>query len=193
MASLTLGSEETCEFLCVEYVGNYLYVAAENQSFRSGDIYRYHVVNNTWETLPRFQSSSMSYGHMINCLCYVNEHIYAISDTDPPQRYSLAQKQWQSGSKLPFLQKSNNQNKRLINVAAVVMKSKIYVLHGCCIVDTQGLTTEHVQLCFIVLIPKRMNGNKRHQPPPLTLDPVSLWIATNFMSLVGRFLVVTIV
>ena len=162
MESLTLGSQvlppsrpgltsvsedllsvrKTFEFLCAEYVGNYLYVAAENQSFSSGVIYRYHVVNNTWETLPRFQSSSMGRDHVINCLCYVNEYLYAISNTDPPQRYSFAQSQWQSGSKLPFLKKSNNQNKQLINVAAVVMKSKIYVLHGCCIVEDWSLTAQ---------------------------------------------------
>ena len=123
-------SRETFEFLCTEYVGNYLYVAAENLYGESGVMYRYHVVNNVWETLPRFQSSSMGYGQMINCLCYVNEYLYAINDTDPPLRYSLAHNKWQSGSKLPFLKKSNNQDK-LCNVAAVVMKSKIYVLHGC--------------------------------------------------------------
>ena len=142
MASLTLDSKGTFEFLCAEYVGNYLYVAAENHSFSSGVIYRYHVVNNTWETLPHFQSSSMGRDHVINCLCYVNEYLYAISNTDPPQRYSLAQNQWQSGSKLPFLKKSNNQNKQLINVAAVVMKSKIYVLHGCYIVEDWRLTAQ---------------------------------------------------
>ena len=155
MASLTLGSQEllpsvsedflpfrkTFKFLCAEYVGNYLYVAVENQFFNSSVIYRYHVVNNTWETLPRFQSARMGRDHVINCLCSVNEYIYAISDTDPPQRYSLAQNQWQSGSKLPLFKKSNNRHK-LCNIAAVVMKSKIYVLHGCCIEERQGLTAQ---------------------------------------------------
>ena len=131
MASLVLGSQESYEFefLCAEYVGNYLYVAAK-KSRGSGAIYRYHVVNNVWEPLPRFQSSTMGFDHVINCLCSVNEYLYAISDTDLPQRYSFAQNEWQSGSKLPFLKTSYNGDK-LCNVAAVVMKSKIYVLHGC--------------------------------------------------------------
>ena len=150
MASLTLGrSEGSFKFLCAEYVGNYLYVAVKTQLFRSsGVIYRYHVANNTWESLPPFQSSSMGYGRMINCLCYVNEYLYAISNTDLPQRYSLAQNQWQSGSKLPFLKKSNNQDK-LCNVAAVVMKSKIYVLHECYREEDQRLTAQTaVSHCF---------------------------------------------
>ena len=156
MESLTLGSQvlppsvsqnllpfrKTFEFLCAEYVGNYLYVAVENQFFNSSVIYRYHVVNNTWETLPHFHSSTMGHDQVINCLCSVNEYLYAISDTDPPQRYSFAQSQWQSGSKLPFLKNSNNQNKQLINVAAVVMKSKIYVLHGCYIEERGSLTAQ---------------------------------------------------
>ena len=131
---------ETFKFLCTEYVRNYLYVAAYLYG-ESGVIYRYHVVNNVWETLPRFKSSSLGYGRMINCLCYVNEYLYAISNTDPPQRYSLAQNQWQSGSKLPFLKKSNNRD-ALCNVAAVVMKSKIYVLHGCYRNEGRGLTAQ---------------------------------------------------
>ena len=111
-------------FLCAEYAGNYLYVAA-----RAGVIYRYHVVNNAWETLPRFESSK-SHDQEINCLCSVNEHVYAISDTDPPQRYSSTQNKWQSGSTLPFLKNKCKDRDELSNVAAVVMKSKIYVLHG---------------------------------------------------------------
>ena len=123
MASLKLEDEET--FLCAEYAGNYLYVAA-----RAGVIYRYHIVNNVWETLPRFESS-LSYNQQINCLCSVNEYVYAISDTDPPQRYSSTQNKWQSGSTLPFLKEKRVYRDKLSNVAAVVMKSKIYVLHGC--------------------------------------------------------------
>ena len=111
-------------FLCAEYAGNYLYVAA-----RAGVIYRYHIVNNVWDTLPRFESSK-SHDQQINCLCSVNEYVYAISDTDPPQRYSSTQNKWQSGSTLPFLKNKSKDGNKLSNVAAVVMKSKIYVLHG---------------------------------------------------------------
>ena len=123
MASFKLNYEKT--FLCAEYAGNYLYVAAKT-FFNSSVIYRYHIVNNVWETLPSLESS-LSFNQQINCLCSVNEYVYAISHTDPPQRYSLVQNKWQSGSTLPFLKKKS----KLSNVAAVVMKSKIYVLHGC--------------------------------------------------------------
>ena len=59
----------------------------------------------------------------------VDEYLYAFSDSDAPQRYSLAQNDWQSGSELPFL-KTKDSQERLVFVKAVSMKSKIYVLHG---------------------------------------------------------------
>ena len=121
VASLKL--DDTRNFLCAEYAGNYLYVAAKTPS-NSGVIYRYHIVNNVWDTLPRFESSK-SYDHEVNCLCSVNEYVYAISDSKPLQRYSSTQNKWQSGSTLP-----SGDRGELSNVAAVVMKSKIYVLHG---------------------------------------------------------------
>ena len=184
MASLTLRSKGTFEFLCAEYVGNYLYVAAK-QSYCSGVIYRYHVVNNTWETLPRFQSSSMGRDHVINCLCYVNEYLYAISNADLPQRYSFAQSQWQSGSELPFLKKSNSQNKQLINVAAVVMKSKIYVLHGSCIVEVQRFTytTKSCPAVFHCFDPKKNEWKQKastsspHFGSTLFVDNNKLYVA----------------
>ena len=63
-------------------------------------------------------------------MCSVNEYVYAISDSNPPQRYSSTQNKWQSGSTLPFLKGKSGDRHELSNVAAVVMKSKIYVLHG---------------------------------------------------------------
>ena len=127
VASLRLDYEGT--FLCAEYAGNYLYVATKSRSNDAGFIYRYHIVNNVWETLPRFRSS-ISCDYPIKCLCSVNECLYAFSDSNPPQRYSLAQNKWQSGSTLPFLENKRQNRHELSNVAAVVMKSKIYVLHG---------------------------------------------------------------
>ena len=115
-------------FLCAEYAGNHLYVAAKTPYY-PGDIYRYHIVNNVWDTLPRFESSK-GYDQEINCLCSVSEHVYAISDPNLRQRYSLTQNKWQSGSVIPFLKNKSGGQDKLSNVAAVVMKSKIYVLHG---------------------------------------------------------------
>ena len=128
MASLRLDYEGT--FLCAEYAGNCLYVAGKPRSNNVGFIYRYHIVNNMWETLPGFESSS-GFDHPISCLCSVNEYVYAFSDSNPPQRYSLAENKWQSGSTLPYLKSKSKNLNELSDVTAVVMKSKIYVLHGC--------------------------------------------------------------
>ena len=117
----TLDNASAC--LCTEYVGNYLYVAAKT-SAGSGVIYRYHSVNDEWETLPYFQSSH-SNDPGISCLCSIDDYIFAITKSNVLQRYSLVQNKWQSGSTLPF---SNNSS--LISATAVVTKSKIYVLHG---------------------------------------------------------------
>ena len=90
MASLKLDNNQN--FLCAEYAGNYLYVAAKTP-YNSGVIYRYHIVNNVWDTLPLFESSK-SQDQEINCLCSVNEYVYAISNSQPPQRYSSTQNKW---------------------------------------------------------------------------------------------------
>ena len=76
----------TCH--CAELVGNNLYAAALKQS---GDnvMYRYDIVNNSWETLPPFLDSD----HHINCLCSLDDHIYTSSESKPIERYSLAEKQ----------------------------------------------------------------------------------------------------
>ena len=123
---------ETKSCFYTEYFGNYLYVAGKNQSGQFVS-YRYDVANNSWETLPPLLEST----HQINCLCVVDDYIYAISETDPPQRYSLANNNWQKGAKLPgagaelrsFI--TRNGHHRLSTVAAVVLKSKIHVVHGC--------------------------------------------------------------
>ena len=134
--------DKATQYICAEFVDNYLYVGAKELGCATKRItsrnkatiaalggavviYRYDPVSNVWETLPRFQGSDISVG----CLCSVNEHIYVFSDSDAPQRYSSAQKDWQSGSELPFLKKTDDEEK-LVFVKAVSMKSKIYVLHG---------------------------------------------------------------
>ena len=98
-------------------------------------IYRYDPFSNVWETLPRFQGSHVSVGF----LCSVNEHIYVFSDSDAPQRYSSVQKDWKSGSELPFLKKKDGEEK-LVFVKAVSMKSKIFVIvdDKCCLFQEGG-------------------------------------------------------
>lgn len=90
---------ETQSFFRAECFGNYLYVAGKDQSDQFL-IYRYDVANNSWETQPPFLESN----HQINCLCAVDDYIYAFSETDPvAQRYSLANKNWQKGANFPGL------------------------------------------------------------------------------------------
>ena len=113
--------------ICAEVVGNYLYVAVTEE--RSHIMYRYHTVGNVWERLPRYQCDYFYVG----CMSSVNEYIYVFSNYGLLQRYSLAQNDWQYGSKLPLLNKTDNDQAKLVHcdVTAVRMRSKIYVLHGC--------------------------------------------------------------
>ena len=125
LPSMPQANERNQACFCAEYVGNYLYVAAKNRS-NDSIIYRYDTVNNSWGALPPFLGSS----HQINCLCSDNDYIYAISVSSPPQKYSLANNNWQSsGGNLSFFSTKSDKDK-LSNVSAVVLKSKIYVIHG---------------------------------------------------------------
>ncbi|KAJ7384531.1 hypothetical protein OS493_021160 [Desmophyllum pertusum] len=49
-------------------------------------------------------------------------------ESNLPQRYSVANNNWQSGANLSF--NTSDGKDKLSNVAAVVLKSKIYVIHG---------------------------------------------------------------
>ena len=125
--------------ICAEVVGNYLYVAVTEEHTPGQIMYRYHMVRNVWEKLPRFQNNFIRVG----CMSSVSEYIFAISDTGLPQRYSLAQNDWQSGSKLPF----DNQD-ILVYGTAVSMGSKIYVLHGCYKEERRRSEKRAVVHCF---------------------------------------------
>ena len=128
MARLT---EEATECSCAENVGNYLYVAAE----QDGDFvnYRYDTVSNSWETLPQILSHDDFCNSQIDSLCSVDKFIYAISggSTCVPFRYSPAKNNWQGGASLGFVEKQFDDPKSsLTNATATVWKSHIYVLHG---------------------------------------------------------------
>ena len=123
--------------ICAEVVGNYLYVAVEPEK-GSHIMYRYDTVRNVWEKLPRFQNDECL---RIGCMSSVNEYIYVISDAGLLQRYSLAQNDWQSGSKLPFFNNTDYEQEKLVSVTAVSMRSKIYVLHGCYIEGRDNYST----------------------------------------------------
>ena len=74
------------KWICAEAVGNYLYVAVIEEGTHAQIMYRYHMVRNVWEKLPRFQNNFIGVG----CMSSVSEYIFVISDTGVPQRYSLA-------------------------------------------------------------------------------------------------------
>ena len=118
MAQLT--DAKTC--FCAELVGNYLYVAAKKKN--DCVVYRYHVVNSTWELLPPCFGSA----NRIDCLCCIEDHIYAIYKSVPPCRYSVSTKQWQHVSKSRAV--CNLGPKTFCNKAAVVFRSCVYVLYG---------------------------------------------------------------
>ena len=79
MAQLT----EASSCFCAEYVGNHLYVAARKE--KDFVTYRYDTVNNVWEKLPPILGSN----DKIDCLCSVDDYIYAIRESNPPHRFSL--------------------------------------------------------------------------------------------------------
>ena len=120
LPSVAQPDEETRVSLCAERIGNYLFVAQRMQD-KVNFIHRYDVVNNSWVKLPKYGNN-----HVANCLCSVGGYLYAINESNPPQRYSLTNNSWQGGEGLKIVE---NQEK-LSTVAATVMNSKIYVIHG---------------------------------------------------------------
>lgn len=171
---------DTQSCFCAEYFGNYLYVAGKDQS-NQFLIYRYDVANNSWETLPPFLESN----DKISCLCSVGDYLYAISESNLPQRYSLAKRNWQKGAKLPsaggevrsfFTSDDEGSYYRLSDVTAVVLKSKVYVIHACqkrgWIRGKPRRETWGIKPAVMHLTQQRMNGNKKRPPAVLILDPV---------------------
>ena len=123
LPSIVQLSEATAYF-CAEYVGNYMYVAAK----RGIDFvnYRYHTVNNTWETLPSFAGLA----NQIRCFCSVDDHLYAIYQSNTPYRFHISTNQWQCVAKLILRAQCPLSQGSFCNKAAVDYKSHIYVLHG---------------------------------------------------------------
>ena len=113
--------EETSSYFCAERSGNYLFVARQKHN-KVNSIERYDVVNNSWVELPEYGNN-----HKIDCLCSVGDYLYAISESNPPQRYSLTNNSWQGGEGLKVVENEE----KLRTVSATVMNSKIYVIHGC--------------------------------------------------------------
>ena len=112
--------EESSFFFCTERIGNYLFVAAHMRQ-NINLIHRYDVVNNSWVELPKYGNN-----HRVECLCSDGDYLYAISESNSPQRYSLTNNSWQGGERL----KVDEKKESLITVSATVMNSKMYVIYG---------------------------------------------------------------
>ena len=103
----------------VKYIGNCLYLASSDAD--KSYIYRYHIANKSWEKLTK-----SSFPKIIQCLCCVGDYVYAVSESSPPEIYSLADNTWQQGGDSLHLFTRGG----LKSVAAAVMNSKLYVMHG---------------------------------------------------------------
>ena len=120
LPSVAQSDENARSCFCAERIGNYLFVAKQRPN-ESNFIHRYDVVNNSWVKLPKYGNN-----HVANCLCSVGDYLYAINESNPPQRYSLTNNSWQGGEGLKVVKNEGE----FITVAATVMNSKIYVIHG---------------------------------------------------------------
>ena len=148
LASVAQLGEITDVCYSAELVGNYLYVVTEVQQQQGGFnyvVYRYHILNNTWEKLPKLNigvDRDKSRRPPKILLCSVSEYLYVIAPSNPPQRYDLINNVWQPGEKLNFPQHEGI----LQFLAATVMNRKIYVIHDC--QDRKNVNKPAVFHCF---------------------------------------------
>ena len=143
LASVAQLGEITDECYSAELIGNNLYVVTEAQQQQGCHeyvVYRYHILNNTWEKLPKLNIREDSAPKI--CACSVSEYLYVITQSNPPQRYDLSNNVWQAGEKLNFPQHEGIFH----SVAATVMNCKIYVIHGC--KDREKVDKPAVVHCF---------------------------------------------
>ena len=140
--------EITDECHSAELIGNYLYVVTEAQQ-RQGCheyvVYRYHILNNTWEKLAKLnikERKNESRSPAKICVCSVSEYLYVITQSNPPQRYDLSNNVWQAGEELNFPRHEGIFH----SVAATVMNCKIYIIHGC--KDRENAIKPAVVHCF---------------------------------------------
>ena len=148
LASVAQLGEITDVCYSAELVGNYLYLVTDvqqQQGFQKYAVYRYHILNNTWEKLPELYKgvdSDKSRSPPKICLCSVSKYLYVITPSNPPQRYDLINNVWQAGEKLNFPQHEGI----LQFLAATVMNRKIYVIHDC--QDRKNVNKPAVFHCF---------------------------------------------
>ena len=146
LASVAQLGEITDSYYSAELIGNYLYVVTpgqEQQGCHEYVVYRYHILNNTWEKLPElYIGVNRDKSHSPPKICSVSEYLYVITQSNPPQRYDLSNNVWQAGKKLNFPQHEGIFH----SVAATVMNCKIYIIHGC--TDRNNVIKPAVVHCF---------------------------------------------
>ena len=135
--------DEAIDVCCsAELIGSYLFVVTGVQMQVRKDrdyvVYRYHILNNKWEKLPKLKIRESNEQCDIRskiCVCSVSGYLYVITQSNPPQRYSLSTGVWQAGEELNFVKIVQRDKERFDSVAATVMNCKIYVIHGYQAVD----------------------------------------------------------
>ena len=146
LASVAQLGEITDSYYSAELIRNYLYVVTpgqEQQGCHEYVVYRYHILNNTWEKLPElYIGVNRDKSHSPPKICSVSEYLYVITQSNPPQRYDLSNNVWQAGKKLNFPQHEGIFH----SVAATVMNCKIYIIHGC--TDRNNFIKPAVVHCF---------------------------------------------
>ena len=135
--------DERIDVCCyAELIGSYLFVVTgvqmQHRKDRDYVVYRYHILNNKWEKLPKLKIRESYEDWDIRskiCVCSVSGYLYVITQSNPPQRYSLSTGVWQAGEELNFVKNVQRDKERFDSVAATVMNCKIYVIHGYQAVD----------------------------------------------------------
>ena len=130
--------DEAIDVCCfAELIGSYLFVVTGVKMQHRKDldyvVYRYHILNNKWEKLPDLKIRESNEQWNIRskiCVCSVSGYLYVITQSNPPQRYSLSTGVWQAGEELNFVKNVQRDKERFDSVAATVMNCKIYVIHG---------------------------------------------------------------
>ena len=90
LKSVPIVGEVVKKWSSVKCIGNCLYLACSDAG--KSDIYRYDVMKNIWEKLTK-----SSFPKIIQCLCCVGDFVCAVSESSPPEIYSLADKTWRPG------------------------------------------------------------------------------------------------
>ena len=107
-------------YYCAETVGNCLYVAGGSPNYFDTFISCYDLERNVWKTHPHSVGA-------IRSMCTVGDYMYTFGFDckKPPERYSLAEGQWQS-----FTNVKGTAQMYFYNSGATALSSDVFVLYG---------------------------------------------------------------